>query len=174
MMRQLILTRHAKSGWDNPVLTDHARKLAPRGQRAAPRVGRWLAAQGFIPAEALVSDATRTRETWALLAAELGAPVPTRFIPDLYHASPETMLQVLRSARAQTVIMVGHNPGIAEFAQALVQTRPAHPQFARYPSGATLVAEFDLADWNTLRPGTGTVAAFIVPRELDTDPDRDA
>ena len=36
--------------------------------------------------------------------------------PALYHAGPDVMLAVLRHARADTVMMIGHNPGIAEFA----------------------------------------------------------
>lgn len=167
MTLRLILTRHAKSDWDNPLLSDHQRRLNPRGQAAAPRIGRWLADHGYLPGQALVSDATRTRETWALLSAELPSPVPVRFEPALYHASPDTMLRVLQSASAQTVILIGHNPGIAEFARHLVQSSPPHPGFGRYPTCATLVVDFPQAQWADITPGTGTARDFIVPRELD-------
>ncbi len=167
MTLRLILTRHAKSDWNNPLDTDHQRPLNDRGRTAAPRIGQWLKAQGYLPRAALVSDATRTRETWALVASEFGAEVPVEFVPALYHASPDVMLGVLLEARADTVMMIGHNPGIAGLAAALVRTRPAHPGFGRYPTCATLVVDFDATDWAAIRPGTGEIREFIVPRDLD-------
>ncbi len=167
MTLRLILTRHAKSDWDNPLLSDHQRPLNKRGQRAAPLIGRWLAEKGYQPQEALVSDATRTRETWALLCAELTATVPVHFEPALYHASPDIMLRALQTAKEQCVIMIGHNPGIAAFADMLLRDDPGHPAFARYPTCATLVAEFEADSWGDIRPGTGRALDFIVPRELE-------
>ncbi|MCC5992141.1 MAG: histidine phosphatase family protein [Rhodobacteraceae bacterium] len=168
MTLRLILTRHAKSAWDNPLDSDHQRPLNARGQHAAPLIGRWLAQKGYLPGEALVSDAARTRQTWAKLGAELPAPVPARFEPALYHAAPDVMLRVLQGAKAECVIMIGHNPGIAAFADLLLAQRPAHPGFGSYPTCATLVAEFDgLAGWNDLAFGAGRALDFVVPRDLE-------
>ncbi len=166
MTRTLILIRHAKSDWDDPRLTDHQRALNPRGRRAAPRIGAWLAREGLRPEEALVSDATRTRETWHLIADRLrDAPAP-RLIPALYHASPDTMLRHLRDASASVVAMVAHNPGTAALARMLAKTPPAHPDFGRYPTAATTVLGFDAEDWRDIAPGTGQVRAFVTPRDL--------
>jgi phosphohistidine phosphatase len=167
MTLRLILTRHAKSDWDNPLLRDHERVLNTRGQRAAPLIGRWLVGQAALPQEALISDAARTRETWALLSAEFPASVPARFLSALYHAGPEVMLNALQTATAQSVMMIGHNPGIAAFAAMLLADMPDHPQFARYPTCATLVAEFSAQRWRDIRFGTGMARAFITPRELE-------
>ncbi len=166
MTLRLILTRHAKSNWDNPLDTDHQRPLAPRGLRAAPLIGQWLRARGYVPGEALVSDATRTRQTWALLQAEFTAESPARFEPALYLAAPEVMLRALQTARAETVMMLGHNPGIAEFAHQLLRRPLSHPGFAGFPTCATLVAEFDIDQWAELQLGTGRARDFVVPREL--------
>ena len=76
------------------------------------------------------------------------------------------MLDALRAAQADTVLMIGHNPGIAEFAARLVATPPAHPRFDDYPTGATLVADFEIADWADLAEHTGRAADFVIPREL--------
>ncbi|WP_071797372.1 SixA phosphatase family protein [Natronohydrobacter thiooxidans] len=167
MTLRLILSRHAKSEWDNPLDTDHERPLNKRGKRAAPLIGRWLVGKGHIPQEALVSDASRTRETWALLSGEFPAPVPVRFEPALYLAGPDVMQRCLATAKAPCVMMIGHNPGIAAFAEMLLETPVAHPGFARYPTCATLVAEFEAESWTELRPGSGRALDFIVPRELD-------
>lgn len=167
MTLRLILTRHAKSDWDNPLDSDHMRPLNARGQRAAPAVGRWLVRDDYVPQQALVSDATRTRQTWDRIAAEFPAAVPAQFEAALYHAGPDVMLRVLHTAQAQTVIMIGHNPGIAAFAHMLLAAPPTHPEFSRYPTCSTLVAEFDATDWGDVRYGSGRAVAFIVPRDLD-------
>jgi phosphohistidine phosphatase len=169
MTLRLILTRHAKSSWDDPLAPDHARVLNERGRDAAGRIGRWLAREGYLPAEALVSSAARTQETWALIAPHLpDAPAP-RVIDALYHAGPEVMLRCLQRAEAPVVLMLGHNPGIAAFAAWLVARAPQHPRFASYPTCATLVADFDAPGWPEVTPGSGHVRAFVVPRELPAD-----
>lgn len=162
MAKRLILIRHAKSSWADPGMPDAERPLNRRGQRAAMALGGWLREAGHRPDQILCSPALRTRETCALLALE---PEP-EIRPALYHASPETMLDCLRAATGRCVAMIGHNPGIAAFAAALVAAPPAHARFADYPTGATLVAEFDIDDWRRVAPGTGRVIDFLTPREL--------
>lgn len=166
MTRRLILIRHAKSSWDDPRLADHDRVLNSRGIRACADMGRWLAERGYQPGEALVSSAARTQETWYRLSAAL-APVTVRTETRLYHADPETMLKVLRSATAPVVAMVGHNPGIAEFAARLLRLAPDDSEFRRYPTAATLIADFPVDDWASLIPASGTVVEFVTPGELD-------
>nr|MCU0905123.1 histidine phosphatase family protein [Tabrizicola sp.] len=94
-----------------------------------------------------------------------GAPV-LELKPALYHAGPDVMMAVLRHAKADVVMMIGHNPGIAEFAARLVAHAPSNPEFGRYPTGATLVADFDVADWGDVSFGSGVTVDFIVPREI--------
>ncbi len=164
-MRRLVLIRHAKSAWEDPLLTDHQRPLALRGQEAAPKIGRWLADQGAVPDQILCSDAQRTRETWGLIAPLLDTPEPA-YLPALYHAGPDVILRELRRATGQTVALVGHNPGMCEFAGLIVKYRPAHPQFDRYPTAATLIAEFSIDDWREATYATARPIAFTVPRDL--------
>ena len=76
------------------------------------------------------------------------------------------MLRVLRGATGARVLMLGHNPGIAEFAASLVTAPPAHERFDDYPTGATLVVRFEIGDWADLMPGTGAVVHFVILREL--------
>ena len=167
MTLRLILTRHAKSDWSSPGQPDHDRPLNARGRRQAPLIGAWLASRGVVPGEALVSDATRTAETAALILPGTGATVAATLVPRLYHADPDTMLAVLRTALAPVVLMVGHNPGIAEMAQALAHVAPTHPRWHDYPTGATAVIEFALPDWAEAAFGRGAVRDFVVPDDLE-------
>lgn len=166
MTRRLILTRHAKSSWDDPLMSDHDRPLNARGRGAAAELGGWLTSRGYLPEEVLCSDAVRTRETWEGIAPAFPAPPQPLLKPTLYHAGPDVMLAVLRHAKAETVMMIGHNPGIAEFAARIVAAAPQHPGFARYPTGATLVVSFEIGAWADIGFGSGAVRDFIVPREI--------
>lgn len=160
--RRLILTRHAKSAWDDPQLDDHDRPLNERGRRSARELGDFMASRGYEPEEVLCSSSRRTQETWEVIAA---APLEVRPLvriePGLYHASPDKMLTILRSASQPTVLMLGHNPGIAEFAAMLPARLPTQPEFRRYPTCATLVVDFQIDSWADVAPGLGSVMDFV-------------
>lgn len=160
--RRLILTRHAKSDWNIPGLADCDRPLNARGRRAARALGDWLASRGHEPEEVLCSPALRTRQTWdEVRAAVMETRPELRLEPALYEATPEAMLAVLRSARQQVVMMIGHNPAIAALAAMLPARLPLDPDFRTYPTTATLVVDFQLEDWADLRPATGSVLDFL-------------
>lgn len=165
-MKRLILTRHAKSSWDDPLTPDHDRPLNERGKAAAADLGQWLASRGYVPGEVFCSDALRTRKTWSGIAPALpGTPV-LELKPALYHAGPDVMLAVLKHATADCVMMIGHNPGIGEFASRLVASPPKHSEFGRYPTGATLVVDFSVGTWAEVEWGKGVVDDFVIPSEM--------
>ncbi|WP_298558263.1 histidine phosphatase family protein [uncultured Aliiroseovarius sp.] len=166
MTLTLILTRHAKSSWSDADLDDHSRPLNKRGRASAKAIGRWLADRGHTPGEVLCSDAARTRETWALIADKLVGVPQASYQPELYLADPETMLDKLRGASANTVMMVAHNPGSAYMARRLAVESHPHEKFHHYPTAATSVIEFDAESWAGVTWGTGRVIDFVVPREL--------
>jgi phosphohistidine phosphatase len=118
--RTLILLRHAKSDWSGGE-ADLDRPLAKRGRRQAPESGRWLAEN--IPGIdlAVVSPARRARSTWDLVAAELDLTPETRFDDRVYAASGDELLTLVRalSDDLDTVILVGHNPGLEDLASLL-------------------------------------------------------
>jgi len=166
-MRRLILMRHAKSSWSDPGRRDLDRPLNKRGRRGAAAIGGWLRRHGYRPDLALVSSARRAQETWAGVVGEAG-PAETIYVPELYHAGPDAMLGVLgRAGAAERVLMLGHQPGIGVFAERLLAEPPADPEFAKYPTGATAVIDFDVADWSGAGWGQGRLVDFVVPRALE-------
>ncbi len=162
-MRRLILMRHAKSDWSHGT-SDHNRPLNPRGYSAAEALGDWLRAEGFVPDAVLCSTAARTRETLAGLA--LSTETDVTFTRDLYLASDAEILDALRGARGECVLLLAHNPGIAAAANQFVSVAPDHAEFPRYPSGATLVADFDIDNWAEADWGKANARHFAVPRDL--------
>lgn len=162
MVLRLILLRHAKSSWSEPGQEDRDRVLNKRGRRSAAAIGKWLFEKSYLPDEILCSTAARTVETLERL--DISGEVVLR--DSLYLASSDRMMEELQRARSGTVMMIGHNPGIGDFAERLVVETPPHGRFADYPTCATLIVDFDAESWPEVRFGTGRVQNFITPREL--------
>ena len=134
----LILLRHAKSDWSGDE-ADLDRPLATRGRRQAPDSGRWLAGNVDAIDLAVVSPAARTRGTWDLVAAELGAAPRVRVEERVYAASAEGLLDLVRELPVElaTVVLVGHNPGLEDLVSRLTG------EWVRMPTSA--LAVIDLA-----------------------------
>lgn len=182
-MHRLILLRHAKSDWPHGV-ADHDRPLAARGRKAAPLMAAYLAEEGLIPDLALVSSARRTQETWALVAPVLakakasssqpdGIPMETE--PRIYEARVEILLTVLRGIRddVRTLLVVGHNPGMAELTLLLSGGGDSH-QLAelqrKFPTAALSVVGFT-GRWSDLAPFKGRLDRFVTPKSLGGEDD---
>lgn len=165
-MKRLILMRHAKSDWSDGLTSDHDRVLNPRGQRSTALLGQWLRDEELIPDEVLCSSAARTRETFVRL--DLPEDTPAHFERGLYLASEDQILDRIQRAKGNVVLVVGHNPGIGFCAERLLPAPLEHPQFAKYPTGATLVADFDIDHWADAKWRTATARHFTVPRALES------
>ena len=169
-MKVLYLLRHAKSSWDDPGLSDHERPLAPRGRRAAARIAEYLNREGIRPALVLCSSSRRTRQTLELVAAALPG-VRVQVEAELYGADEVDLLQRLRRLpdAADSVLLVGHNPGLQDLAVALAGGGDAEALArirAKMPTGALATLGAAVTRWRDLRPGGGELVAFVVPREL--------
>jgi len=111
-VKTLYLLRHAKSSWDDPDLRDHDRPLNDRGRGAAPKMGKHMAEQGWLPQLVMSSTSQRTRETWDLLSPELdGAPDEVEFSEELYHAHAGTLLTLIEGLDDgwDSAMLIGHN-----------------------------------------------------------------
>ena len=162
-MHRLILMRHAKSDWSFGT-ADHERPLNKRGQSSAMVLGDWLRSNNYTPDQVLSSSSTRTGQT--LLGLKLDEETPTQFLRALYLADARDMLGVLHGATGHCVLMLGHNPGICEFAHRLVDDPPNHIRFEDYPTGATTIIDFPISDWSELGWHQGAAIDFAIPREL--------
>jgi phosphohistidine phosphatase SixA len=109
-MLTLSLLRHAKSSWKIPMLPDHDRPLAARGETDAPLMGKTMTERGIDPDLVLCSSARRTRDTLALVLPELKIEPKVVYEDALYHATPAEMLDMLRQVApgASRVMVVGH------------------------------------------------------------------
>jgi phosphohistidine phosphatase len=163
---QLILIRHSKTE-DGTI--DVQRALTSRGRADAAAVGRLLGAAGVRPDLAVVSPASRARQTWELAQAVLAEPVEVVVDERIYQNEVGVLRQVVAETGADVgcLVLVGHNPSVAEFAQLLddEQGDPDARDRLRtgYPTSG--VAIFEVAGgWDALTPHSATLRSLDVGR----------
>jgi phosphohistidine phosphatase len=145
-MRRLMLLRHAKSDWANPGLRDHDRPLNARGRESAPKMGAYMVRHALVPDLIVASTAKRVTETLdGLLPAFDAAP---RIAEDsrVYEASAKGLLGLAKDTprSVHTLLMVGHNPGMAEFAALLIATGEVEARaqlIEKFPTAALAVID---------------------------------
>lgn len=162
-MLRLVLLRHGKSSWDDARLDDFERPLAPRGLRNVPEMGRRLARRGLVPDLVVSSTAVRALATARGVAREIGYREDRiREAPELYLASPDEILAVIRSTPAGigALMVVGHNPGLTELANRLDDIR-----LDNMPTAAMLCVEFNASSWADIRPAEAELCWFDYPKK---------
>lgn len=175
-MRRLLLLRHAKSDWSEPGAGDHERPLNRRGREAAPRIGAYLRRHRLMPDSVLCSTARRTRDTWALVAAEIPDAASATYVERIYEATPRTLLDILRNAEpgGAALLVVGHNPGLHELATQLIASGDLDDRERlreKLPTGGLVVIDFAIAEWSKLHARSGRLERFVVPRMLEAATD---
>lgn len=170
-MHQLLLLRHAKSSWHDAKLADRDRPLNERGRRAVAAMRRAMQQLGLAPDLVLVSPSQRTLQTLEALEPWDDTPL-IEHVEALYLASSPQLVGILRDVpeTVRSVLLIGHNPGMHDLAQALLSgaqpTDVARRLAGGYPTGA--LAEFAVAGpWLRLGPGGARLTRFITPRELE-------
>ena len=162
-MKTLLVLRHAKSSWNNPALDDHERPLNKRGRRDAPRMGELVRERGLIPDVVISSDAVRARLTAEAVAEAARYAGEILLDPHLYMACPGDILALLPAVRknAETVMIVGHNPGLEKLVEQLTGERQDLPTAALAQIG------LHIDQWRDLKRSTrGTLVGLWRPEEL--------
>ena len=170
-MRRLMLLRHAKSEWSQAGGGDHERPLNSRGRDAAPKIGAYIVEAKIVPDLVLCSTAERTRQTCELVTTAFSRPPKIRFEDELYLAEPEAIIGLVRETpgKVQTLMVIGHNPGIHQAATDLTGGGKAEARemlAAKFPTAALAVIDFDASDWSDIGPHAGKLDRFITPRLL--------
>ncbi len=166
-MHRLIVIRHAKSDWPEGV-PDHGRPLGERGRRDAPAAGQWLQKHDLTPDIVAVSTATRTLQTWQLLAEQFPVAPDSFSVDRVYAASWQELLAVVQEfpEDCRTAALVGHNPGCEELATSLAGSgsMTARTAMARkYPTCGIAVLRL-VEPWAQTTTGSAELVEFHIPR----------
>ena len=169
-MTTLHLLRHAKSSWDDAMIPDHDRPLAPRGARAARRIAAHLPSAGIHPDLVLCSSSRRTLQTLEALRPALGETALVSIEPELYGADASEILERLRTVDAPMpqVLVIAHNPGLQDLAIELSGDGDAallNRLRTKFPTGA--LATFDVhVSWAELGRGNAHLTHLVTPKDL--------
>ena len=149
-MNRLILLRHGDADRDSATGGDFDRALSAGGLAEVSAMGLTLVAMGLVPDLALVSSAARTRQTWAELATVFPG-TRVEFDNGLYLAEAESIAQILNGdpGDCDTLMVIGHNPGLQELALSLLLTANAPASAISrvqtgFPTAAAAVFLFDV------------------------------
>jgi phosphohistidine phosphatase len=155
----LLLLRHAEAEAAAPGMADIDRPLSARGRTEALDAADCVAAAALRIDAMLVSPALRSRETAIILAAELDIADEFRLEPALYLGEPDALLSPLRGspAEAQTVLIVGHNPGLSRLAR---QFMGGKLRIELRPAGLCRI-DFEHDSWRELRPEAAVAVAIL-------------
>ncbi len=163
-MKQLALARHGHAAPFESEASDHARPLSRRGWSDVIAVGHRLLRCPWQPELIVTSSALRTLETARCLAqavslGESAITVDRR----LYQATVAGWLRVARELpnRANKVVLVGHNPGVSDFARWLQAGQPE----AGFSPGTIVRLDLEISDWSELAPGRVLTQHREVARE---------
>ena len=178
-MKTLTLLRHAKSSWHDAAVRDFDRPLNNRGRRAAKAVGREMREHRIAFDQVIASPAARVVETLRDLAEGYGHTLDAEFDRRVYLATPELLLELIHHAddKAESLLIVGHNPGLERLALMLSRTGALRSEIeVKYPTAALTQIEFAVEHWSEVVEGVGTIARFTRPRDLDPElgPDEDS
>ncbi len=164
-MLRLAIVRHAEAV---PLAEggDIERPLSASGRDMAERMGRYFRETGLEPDLALVSPSRRTRETFDGLQIGAEKKFPVDYVPAIYNAGLEALESIVADVdkQAKFLLLVGHNPGFAELADALVG-KGKKSDLARmrehFPTPCLALIEFDVKSWKKALPGEGKLELFV-------------
>lgn len=121
-----------------------------------------LLEKNIIPDLIMSSTAVRAFEFAKVIAKVTGFKPKNIFRErDLYLASPEDMLKIVRQTGVENniVFLVAHNPGITDFANML-----ANCSIDNIPTSGIVSIKFDVDSWKNVSFGKGQFEFFDYPR----------
>jgi phosphohistidine phosphatase len=160
---RLTLVRHAKTEPARAGQEDWDRALEPRGQRDAPEMARRVKEYEPKCDCVLSSPAVRAITTATIMVRELGVSAQkVQQDERLYLASPKAILAVIHElgGRSRHLMVVGHNPGLTEFADKISAER----SLDNMPTCAVYTLQFEIKDWSELEWSSGIDAELDYPK----------
>lgn len=168
-MKTLVLLRHGKAEASGSHRTDADRALHARGIQEAEAIGAYLDQNKLTIDLVLCSTAHRTRLTFEHLGGQSVNKAEVVFDPDLYLASVEQLFRTVQGVneKAEVVLIVGHNPGLHEFAFSLNRDTDTHESLRlmkQFPPGSLAILGFEVDTWFEVLPKSGRLRSFVIPK----------
>lgn len=160
-MKTLVIARHAKAEGFKSSETDFDRKLTDSGKEDAVKMSLLLFHLGVHPHKIVSSTAKRTWSTAKKFSKafniEEQAIIPQHKI---YNANIDTLIDLVHNFdnKWETVILVGHNPGVSNLASYFTGDSTLE-----LPTCSVVIVEFESDDWQWCDYKKGRLVNFIKP-----------
>jgi phosphohistidine phosphatase len=148
-------------------MDDFDRPLNERGEKDAPHMARQLKHRDVVPDCMITSPANRALSTCQTFAKIFNFEKKKIISePKFYHADPDTILKVLasfpehRHDKEDVVFVFGHNPGITEFANNLLNV-----SIDNIPTCGVVEATLNIYSWKEISYGCGKMDSFDYPKK---------
>lgn len=160
-MKTLYLLRHAEAGSGSPSGQDIDRPLTAHGEKQAAETGEYLLSQGF-PRLVLCSTSKRTQQTMTIVMEAFGMTDIVNMSEDLYLAPVDTLRDELETAADSfdSVMIVAHNPGLAEFA---LQLSNDDLRAVHFSPATVAVFDCDIQSWSQLSQKNAKLRGIFTP-----------
>lgn len=165
--RLLTVLRHARAKTISASGSDIDRPLAKNGFKQLDQVGMILASAKEMPDWIVASPALRTRQTAEKIAQLMRYTRNVGWNDRIYAAAPYTLLNLLQETHdsARHVLLVGHNPGVAQLVSGLCAGSDGRMNL-RFPTAAMAHFEVEISRWRQLHWGKCELRFLIAPRFL--------
>ncbi len=146
-------------------MRDFDRTLKRRGQRDARLIGKLIPEKRVRLDLVISSPAARAQETAKLLVESAEFMGALCYDERIYEADVRGLLEVITQVeeKANTVMLVGHNPGLED----LLSSLTGHTE--HMPTAALAKIDLDLEQWSEVREQSGRLEWLVKPKELAND-----
>jgi len=164
-MKQLILSRHAKTEVIRYDISDFERNLTQRGINDSALVSNHLFDKGVQTDLIISSPANRAIATARLFAHRFDIQLDRIVqVDQLYDGfSTQEFLEMLqeKANHHERLWVFGHNPDIASWASKLLDEGYLH-----VPTGTAIGIEFDVDNWSEIDARSGKLIHYTTPKML--------
>ena len=162
-IKKLYLVRHAKAVWNDGHIGDFDRELSKKSEKGLKSVGSYLMLSSIDPDAILSSPAIRAQRTAEILRDKMKSDTKISYMEELYLSSADTMKNLLQHQQndLQTIMLIGHNPGISDLAGRLTGG-----EVLKIPKGAVLALSLPIDRWSDIVDGNSSIDFFINPKQF--------
>jgi len=161
-MKKLVLIRHAKSDWANPLLDDFDRPLNKRGLKNAPFMAKLLKEKGLTPDLIVSSSSLRTKLTLDFFIREFDYKGEVIFERLIYEAPYKNLLKIIKNIekKYKTLFLVAHNPSLNDLADFLLRSFEEN-----IPTCGVVEIDFDVENWSDISKDNAKLICFEYPKK---------
>lgn len=163
-MKKLYLVRHAKSNLKQPGLSDFERPLLEKGKKRTKHIIDFLIKKKVDPDLIISSSAYRAIETARYIAKGLSYPeYKIKSLSYYYKIDCEGILNDFMdfSDDYDTVMIIGHNPALTNFANRFLKTR-----LDSLPTSGVVCFNFNMNKWEDIEAADCNTEFVTFPSEL--------